>query len=67
MCLSKVYVKYKSDDSVVADEAAHIVEKEDGVEVRTLFGESKVIEGFSIKEVDLMKNYVILAKRGGEG
>ena len=64
MCLSKVYVKDKTNDSVVADEAARIIETEDGVEVQTLFGESKTIEGCSIKEVDLLKNCVILTRRG---
>jgi len=65
MCLSKVYVKDDTDDSVVADEAARIIETDDGVEVYTLFGESKTVEGCSIKEVDLLKNYVILQRREG--
>jgi predicted RNA-binding protein len=66
MCLSKVYVKDKTNDSVVADEAARVIETKDGVEVHTLFGESNTIEGCCIKEVDLLKNYVVLEKRGAK-
>jgi hypothetical protein len=60
MCLSKVYVKEKVDESIVVDEAARIIDNGSAVEVHTLFGERKILEGYSIKEVDLMKNYVVL-------
>jgi predicted RNA-binding protein len=60
MCLSKVYLKEKVDESIVVDEAARIISNRSAVEVHTLFGERKVIEGYGIKEVDLMKNYVVL-------
>jgi predicted RNA-binding protein len=64
MCLSKVYVDEKTDDSIVVPEAASLVDRGNGIEVRTLFGESKLLKGYSIREVDLMKNYVILDRRG---
>jgi len=64
MCLSKVYLKEKVDESIAVDEAARITDNGSGVEVHTLFGERKVLEGYSIREVDLMKNYVVLDVRG---
>ena len=60
MCLSKVYVKEKVDESIVVGEAARIIDNGSAVEVHTLFGERKVLEGYSIKEVNLIKNYVVL-------
>jgi predicted RNA-binding protein len=63
MCLSRVYIKEKIDESIVVNEAARIIDNGRAVEVHTLFGEIKVLEGYSIKEVDLMKNHVLLDVR----
>ncbi|UCB45076.1 MAG: CooT family nickel-binding protein [Spirochaetota bacterium] len=60
MCLSKVYIKEKVDESIVVGEAARIIDNGVAVEVYTLFGEQKILKGYSIKEVDLMKNSVVL-------
>jgi predicted RNA-binding protein len=60
MCLSKVYVKEKVDESIVVEEAARIINNGSAVEVHSLFEERTVLEGYSIKEVNLMKNYVVL-------
>jgi predicted RNA-binding protein len=60
MCLSKVYIKEKVDESIVVGEAARVIDNGGTVEVHTLFGEQKVLEGYSIKEVDLMKNSIVL-------
>jgi predicted RNA-binding protein len=63
MCLSKVYADEMKDDAIVVPEAASLIDRGDGVEVRTLFGESRLIEGYGIREVDLMKNYVVLKRK----
>jgi predicted RNA-binding protein len=64
MCLSKVYVDEKTEDSILVPEAAGLIARGDSVEVKTLFGERTVLDGYVIREVDLMKNYVVLEKRG---
>ncbi len=63
MCLSKVFVKSVDENSVIVDEASKIVCRNDAVEINTLFGEKKVLKGYVIKEVDLIKNQVILGER----
>jgi predicted RNA-binding protein len=64
MCLSKVYVEEKTEDSILVPEAAGLIVRGGSVEVKTLFGESTRLDGYAIREVDLMKNYVVLEKRG---
>ncbi|MBN2325122.1 MAG: CooT family nickel-binding protein [Spirochaetes bacterium] len=63
MCLSKVYMEQKSEDSILVPEAAVLIARGGSVEVKTLFGESTLLDGYVIREVDLMKNYVVLEKR----
>ncbi len=63
MCLSKVYVKKIEEDSPVVEEAAKVIYNDGTVEVHTLFGEKKVLRGYFIKELDLLKNYVVLGER----
>jgi predicted RNA-binding protein len=60
MCLSSVFVKKNEDGSVVAREASSVTDRGGRVEIQTLFGEKKVIEGYRIREVNLLKNYIIL-------
>ena len=64
MCLSKVYMKQKEDGSVVVEEASKVTAKHGTVEVQTLFGEVKVFSGYIIREVDLLKNSIVLDERG---
>ena len=66
MCLSNVYVKKMEDESPIVEEAAKIIYNKGTVVVHTLFGEKKVLKGYAIKEVDLLKNYVILGEKEGE-
>jgi len=66
MCLSKVYADKKREDSILVPEAASLVERGGAVEVKTLFGESTRFDGYAIREVDLMKNYVVLEKRDAD-
>jgi predicted RNA-binding protein len=53
----------RTDGTVVVEQAAQVAETEQGVEVSTLFGERRTIEGCSIGEVNLLDNYVILKRR----
>ncbi len=62
MCLSKVFVKAVVEGSAVVDEASKVVCNNDAVEINTLFGEKKVLKGYMIKEVDLIKNQIVLDK-----
>jgi predicted RNA-binding protein len=64
MCLSKVYVKKIEEDTPVVEEAAKVIYNDGSVEVHTLFGEKKVLQGYFIKELDLLKNYIILGEKG---
>ncbi|HEB32753.1 MAG TPA: CooT family nickel-binding protein [Spirochaetes bacterium] len=64
MCLSKVYMKKKTDGSVVVEEASRVTVNEGAIEVQTLFGEVKVLPGYFIREVDLLKNSIVLEERG---
>ena len=64
MCLSKVYMKKKTDGSVVVEEASRVTAKEEVIEVQTLFGEVKTLTGYFIKEVDLLKNSIVLEETG---
>lgn len=63
MCLSKVYVGYKSKDKIVVEEASNIVVNDGTIEIYSIFGESNKLEGYSIKEIDFTKNYTILQKK----
>jgi len=60
MCLSNVYVNEKEEGKLVVEEAARITSDNQGVEVETLLGESRKLDGYHIWQVDLMDNYVIL-------
>lgn len=64
MCLSKVFVKEKKDGSIVVEEASRVIDNDEAVEIQTLFGEKKVMEGYCIKDVDLLNNCIILDVRG---
>ena len=64
MCLTKVYVKKIEEDSPIVEEAAKVIYNGSTVEVHTLFGEKRVLPGYFIREIDLLKNYVILGEKG---
>ena len=63
MCLSNVYLNEKKEKKLFIEEASQVSADQQGVEVNTLLAESKRLEGYFIKEVDLMSNYVILERR----
>lgn len=62
MCLSKVYLKDKDKDALIIEEAANVIDKQGTIRINTLFGEEKQIKGYSIGEINLVENYVILQK-----
>jgi predicted RNA-binding protein len=49
---------------VVAEDVARVAQSESGVELSTLFGESRLVDGYAVGEVDLTENYVILRRTG---
>jgi len=63
MCLSKVYLREGSKDRIVVEEASDIIDKHGTIEVYSIFGENKKVQGYFIKEVDFLKNRTILSKR----
>jgi len=67
MCLSKVFVKSAEQGSALVEEAAKLIVRNGEIEVHTLFGERKVLKGYAVKEIDLLKNYIILSERGKAG
>ncbi len=65
MCLSTVYTETIDDSSIVVQEAAFLIAPDQNtVRIKTLFGEETVLNGYFVKEVNLLKNYVILDRKG---
>jgi predicted RNA-binding protein len=63
MCLSSIYVQEEKDRRVVVEEASQVrAVGGEGIEVQTLFGERKQLEGYRIVEVNFLKNYLVLEK-----
>ena len=60
MCLAELYETEKSDRAVLTN-IAHIRFEPQGVEVVTLFGETKVIRE-KISRIDFLKSRVVLAE-----
>lgn len=65
MCLSNVYLKEKRKENLMVEEVSHVKAGDGCVEVRSFMGGSKTVQGYSIGEVDLVENFVILEKREG--
>ena len=64
MCFSNVYMRERNEENLILEEASRVLVKDGIVTVSTIFGDEKSFKGFSIYEVNLLENYVIL--RGGE-
>jgi hypothetical protein len=63
MCLSAVYVDKREDQAAIVQEASVVqMSGEGSVLVDTLFGEKKTMKGYRIREVNFLKNYLILEK-----
>jgi len=64
MCLSSVYQGEVSDNRIILKEVSLLKVKDDEVIIENIFGQSESLKGYYIKEVNLVKNYVVLDKRG---
>ncbi len=64
MCLSKVYLKKRDEDNLMAEEVARIIDDHGTIRINTIFGEEKELSNYSIKEVNLTESYLVL--RGKE-
>jgi predicted RNA-binding protein len=60
MCMAKLYEAVESDKPVVED-IAYMTIDGDRVEVETLFGEKKVLQG-KVRQIDFLKSIVQLEK-----
>lgn len=62
MCLSRVYLMEGDSRTAIVEEASSVIESKGTVNIQTLFGEKKVMVGYCIGEVDLLKNCIVLRK-----
>lgn len=63
MCLLKVYLREKGKDKIVFEEVANIIDNDGTIEMYTVFGENKKIDGYYIKEIDFVDSNTILGKK----
>lgn len=64
MCLAKAYLQNNSDEPILED-IAHMSVFSDRVELATLFGEGKVVQG-KVVEVDFAASEIVLDERRGQ-
>lgn len=67
MCLSSVYRGEVKDNRIIIKEASLLKVRDDEVIIENIFGQSESLKGYYIKEVNLVKNYVILDERRNDG
>lgn len=63
MCLSKVYLREGGKDKIVVEEASGVIDNHGTIEVYSIFGENKKVQGYYIKEVNFLKSSTILGKK----
>lgn len=63
MCFSTVYLGNKSEGNLVLEDVARVRVSDGSIQVSNILGEEKHFAGYSIDEVNLMENYVILKER----
>lgn len=64
MCLSNVYLAKKKQENLVLKEVTQVSVNGENIQIKTLVGDSKRLEGYYISQVNLMDNYMILEKKG---
>ena len=64
MCLSNAYVDQKKQENLLLQEVMRVSVDGEDIQIKTLLGESKRMEGYYIRQVDFMDNYIILEKKG---
>ena len=63
MWLSKVYLREEGKDKIVLEEATDIIDKDGTIEIYTVFGENKKMDGCYIKEINFVDSNTILSKK----
>jgi len=63
VCLSKVYLREEGKDKIVFEEATNIIDKDGTIEIYTIFGENKKMDGYIIKEINFVDSNTILSKK----
>ena len=63
MCMSKVYLREGSVDEIVIEEAIKVIDSDGTIEISSIFGDNKIIQGYFIKEINFTNNYTILCKK----
>jgi predicted RNA-binding protein len=63
MCFSTVYLGNKSEGNLVLEDVSRVRVSDGSIQVSSILGDDKSFEGYSIDEVNLMENYVILKER----
>ena len=63
MCLSNVYLAKKKQENLVLKEVTQVSVNGENIQLKTLVGDSKRLEGYYISQVNLMDNYMILEKK----
>jgi predicted RNA-binding protein len=64
MCLSNVYVDTKKQENLLLQEVMRVSADGEDIQIQTLIGDSKKMEGYYIRQVDFLDNYMILEKKG---
>ncbi|MGA1864149.1 MAG: CooT family nickel-binding protein [bacterium] len=64
MCLSNVYVDKKKQENLLIQEVTKVSADGEDIQIQTLIGDSKRMEGYYISQVDFLDNYMILEKKG---
>ncbi len=63
MCFSTVYLGNKSEKNLVLEDVSRVLVSDGSIQVSSILGDEKSFAGYSIDEVNLMENYVILKER----
>lgn len=63
MCLSNVYVDKRKQENLLIQEVMRVSVNGEDIQIQTLIGDSKRMEGYYISQVDFLDNYMILEKK----
>lgn len=62
MCESKAYLRSPEGEKLVMDNIAHLRVLDNGVELVSIDGQKKVLQGVSIDEIDFIHHKLYLKK-----
>jgi len=63
MCLSSVYLDKRKQENLLIQEVTRVSVNGEDIQIQTIVGDSKRMEGYYISQVDLLDNYMILEKK----